>query len=155
MNFKKGRNQDLLMWQKFPRVCLHIQVLALPCTNQSSAQNLGQTTYNEDNVHTSYLSQTPQTCLCKNFLSGVNFSRLSEKKCIYLTFSETFLVFLVPLVVFLGLKFGFRKSCQCKRNDKYEVWEFRRWRLGPMLPRILHRLQACTNERVCPDNYPS
>ena len=29
--------------------------------------------------HTSYLSQTPQTCLCKNFLSGVNFSRLSEK----------------------------------------------------------------------------
>ena len=29
--------------------------------------------------HTSYLSQTPQTCLCKNILSGVNFSRLSEK----------------------------------------------------------------------------
>ena len=69
-------------------------------------------------THTSYLSQTPQTCLCKNFLSGVNFSRLSEKKCIYLTFSETFLVFLVPR--FLGVKFGFRKSCQCKRNDKYE-----------------------------------
>ena len=44
------------------------------------------------------------------------------KKCIYLTFSETFLVFLVPLVVFFGVKFGFRKSCQCKRNDKYEVW---------------------------------
>ena len=60
-------------------------------------------------------------CLCKNFLSGVNFSRLSEKKCIYLTFSETFLVFLVLLVVFLGVKFDFRKSCQCKRNDKYEV----------------------------------
>ena len=31
------------------------------------------------NAHTSYLSQTPQTCLCKNFLSGVNFSILSEK----------------------------------------------------------------------------
>ena len=30
-------------------------------------------------------------------------------------------MFLVPLVVFLGVKFGFRKSCQCKRNDKYEV----------------------------------
>ena len=30
-------------------------------------------------THTSYLSQTPQTCLCKNFLSGVNFSRMSEK----------------------------------------------------------------------------
>merc|ERR1711952_330323 len=60
--------------------------------------------------------------VCKNFLSGVNFSRLSEKKCIYLTFSETFLVFLVPLVVILGVKFGFRKSCLCKRNDKYEVW---------------------------------
>ena len=39
-----------------------------------------------------------------------------------MTFSETFLVFLVPLVVFWGVKFGFRKSCLCKRNDKYEVW---------------------------------
>ena len=25
--------------------------------------------------------------------------------------------------VFLGVKFGFRKSCLCKRNDKYEVWD--------------------------------
>ena len=31
-------------------------------------------------------------------------------------------MFLVPLVVFLGVKFGFQKSCLCKRNDKYEVW---------------------------------
>ena len=23
---------------------------------------------------------------------------------------------------FLGVKYGFRKSCLCKRNDKYEVW---------------------------------
>ena len=23
---------------------------------------------------------------------------------------------------FFGVKFGFRKSCLCKRNDKYEVW---------------------------------
>ena len=38
-------------------------------------------------------------CLCENFLSGVNFSRLSEKMHIF-DFSETFLVFLVPLVVF-------------------------------------------------------
>ena len=75
-------------------------------------------------THTFYLSQTPQTCLCKNFLSGVNFSRMSEKKCIYMTFSETFLVFLVILVVFLGVKFGFRKSCLCKRNDKYKVWVY-------------------------------
>ena len=30
-------------------------------------------------------------------------------------------MFLVPLVVFLGVKFGFWKSCLCKRNDKYEV----------------------------------
>ena len=31
-------------------------------------------------------------------------------------------LFLVSLVVFfLGVKFGFRKSCPCKRNDKYEV----------------------------------
>ena len=39
-----------------------------------------------------------------------------------MTFSETFLVFLVILVVFLGVRFGFRKSCLCKRNDKYKVW---------------------------------
>ena len=38
-----------------------------------------------------------------------------------MTFSETFLVFLVILVVFGGVKFGFRKSCLCKRNDKYKV----------------------------------
>ena len=31
-------------------------------------------------------------------------------------------MFLVPLVVFLGVKFGFRKSSLCKRNDKYKVW---------------------------------
>ena len=31
-------------------------------------------------------------------------------------------MFLVPLVVFLGVKYGFPKSCLCKRNDKYEVW---------------------------------
>ena len=30
-------------------------------------------------------------------------------------------MFLVPLVVFWGVKFGFRKSCLCKGNDKYEV----------------------------------
>ena len=60
-------------------------------------------------------------CLCKNFLSGVIFSRLSEKKLHTFDFPETFLVFLVSLVVFLGVKFGFRKSCLCKRNDKYGV----------------------------------
>ena len=38
-----------------------------------------------------------------------------------MTFSETFLVFLVILVVFLGVKFGFPKPCLCKRNDKYKV----------------------------------
>ena len=31
-------------------------------------------------------------------------------------------MFLVPLVVFWGVKFGFRKSCLCKKNDKYKVW---------------------------------
>ena len=40
-----------------------------------------------------------------------------------MTFSEIFLVFLVILVVFLGVEFGFRKSCLCKRNDKYKVWK--------------------------------
>ena len=38
-----------------------------------------------------------------------------------MTFSETFLVFLVTLVVFFGVKFGFWESCLCNRNDKYEV----------------------------------
>ena len=62
MNFKKGRNQDIkLIWQKFPRVCLHIQMLALPCTNQSSPQNLYQTTYNEDNVYTFFSSLDEET----------------------------------------------------------------------------------------------
>ena len=41
-------------------------------------------------AHTSYLSQTPQTCLCKNFLSGVNFSRLSEKMHIFDFFQRHF-----------------------------------------------------------------
>ena len=40
--------------------------------------------------HTSYLSQTPQTCLCKNFLSGVNFSRLSEKNAYIWLFQRHF-----------------------------------------------------------------
>ena len=31
-------------------------------------------------------------------------------------------MFLLPLVVCLGVKFGFRKSCQCKRFDKYELY---------------------------------
>ena len=33
-------------------------------------------------------------------------------------------MFLVPLVVFLGVKFGFQKSCLCKRNDKYKVCSY-------------------------------
>ena len=44
----------------------------------------------ETDSHTSYLSQTPQTCLCKNFLSGVNFSRLSEKMHIFDFFTRHF-----------------------------------------------------------------
>ena len=40
--------------------------------------------------HTSYLSQTPQTCLCKNFLSGVNFSRMSEKNAYIWLFQRHF-----------------------------------------------------------------
>ena len=38
--------------------------------------------------------------------------------------------------VFLGVKFGFRKSCLCKRNDKYKVW----LRMS-FLPVIFFRLQ--------------
>ena len=33
-------------------------------------------------------------------------------------------MFLVSLVVFFGVKFGFQKSCLCKINDKYKVWSF-------------------------------
>ena len=60
-------------------------------------------------------------CLCKKFLSGVNFSRLSEKMHIFDFFRDVFSVF-GAFSRFLGVKFGFRKSCLCKRNDKYEVW---------------------------------
>ena len=37
-------------------------------------------------------------------------------------FRDIFSVFGAFSRFFLGVKFGFRKSCQCKRNDKYEVW---------------------------------
>ena len=70
--------------------------------------------------HTSYLSQAPQAVLCKIFLSGVYFSRLSEKMHIFDFFKDIFSVF-GAFSRFFGCKFGFRKTCQCKRNDKYEV----------------------------------
>ena len=95
-------------------------------------------------------------CLCKNFLSGVNFSRLSEKKCIYMTFSETFLVFLVPLVVFLGVKFGFRKSCQCKRNDKYEVCLSMRTIMWLQIFTIFANIvNQCGSQMLYPILYPT
>ena len=37
-------------------------------------------------------------------------------------FRDIFSVFGAFSRFFLGVKFGFRKSCLCKRNDKYEVW---------------------------------
>ena len=53
----------------------------LICTmNGTSLSKVVMKSFEEQGlIHTSYLSQTPQTCLCKSFLSGVNFSRLSEK----------------------------------------------------------------------------
>ena len=75
--------------------------------------------------HTSYLSQTPQTCLYKNLLSGVNFYRLSEKMHIFDFFRNIFRVFGAFSRFFVSVKFGFRKSCQCKRNVKYEVYSWR------------------------------
>ena len=36
-------------------------MLALPCTNQSSPKNSGQTTYNEDNVYTFFSSLDEET----------------------------------------------------------------------------------------------
>ena len=59
-------------------------------------------------AHTSYLSQTPQTCLCKNFLSGVNFSRMSEKMHIYDFFRDIFSVF-GDFSRFFGCKIWFSK----------------------------------------------
>ena len=52
------------MWKKFPSVCLHIQMLALPCTIQSSHQNLGQTTYNEDYVYVHIFSILDEETAC-------------------------------------------------------------------------------------------
>ena len=49
-------------------ICKQLVVLLHDATNRMPSKD-----------HTFYLSQTPQTCLCKNFLSGVNFSRMSEK----------------------------------------------------------------------------
>ena len=60
-------------------------------------------------------------CLCKNFLSGVNFSRLSEKKMHIFDFFRDIFSFFGALSRFFECKIWFRKSCQCKRNDKYEV----------------------------------
>ena len=59
-------------------------------------------------------------CLCKKFLSGVNFSRLSEKMHIFDFFRDIFSVF-GAFSLFLGVKFGFRKSCLCKKmtNMRY------------------------------------
>ena len=59
-------------------------------------------------IHTFYLSQTPQTCLCKNFLSGVNFSRMSEKMHIYDFFRDIFSVF-GDFSRLLGCKIWFSK----------------------------------------------
>ena len=73
-------------------------------------------------MHTFYMSQTPQTCLCKNFLSGVKFSRMSEKKCICMTFFRDIFSVFGDFSRFFGCKIWFRKSCLCKRNDKYKVW---------------------------------
>ena len=64
-----------------------------------------------------------------------------------MTFSETFLVFLVTLVVFLGVKFGFRKSCLCKRNDKYEVCACLILFMSSRIPPLLSFRQEITS--VC------
>ena len=48
------------------------------------------------------------------------FSRLSEKMHIFDFFRDIFSVF-GAFSRFLGVKFGFQKSCLCKRNDKYQV----------------------------------
>ena len=55
-------------------------------------------------------------------------------------------MFLVPLVVFLGVKFGFRKSCLCKRNDKYKVCE--QAPCEPIRARDHHRESKIARERA-------
>ena len=71
--------------------------------------------------HTFYLSQTPQTCLCKNFLSGVNFSRLSEKNAyIFDFFRDIFSVF-GAFSRFFGCKIWFSKILSA------EMWLVTGW----------------------------
>ena len=54
--------------------------------------------------HTSYLSQTPETCLCKKKLPGVNFYRFNAKNWRF------------------SVQVSFSKKFDCvKKKDKYEV----------------------------------
>ena len=60
-------------------------------------------------THTFNLSQASQAVPVSKISVRCKFFQIGWKNCIHLTFSEKFLVFLVSLVVFLGVKFGFSK----------------------------------------------
>ena len=81
-----------------------INTLISPCLSDTDTTDQNVT----PPTHTSYLSKTPQTCLCKKFLSGVNFSRLSEKMHIFDFFRDIFSVF-GAFSRFFGCKIWFSK----------------------------------------------
>ena len=61
-----------------------------------------------------------------------------------MTFSETFLFFFGAFSrFFFGVKFGFRKSCLCKRNDKYEVCSCASYFFGLVLGRWPDNSKLC------------
>ena len=60
-------------------------------------------------------------CPCQNIMSGVKFSRLNAKTAYYTLFQRHCFVFWAVFNHFLGVKFEIKKSCLCKRNDKYQV----------------------------------
>ena len=67
-------------------------------------------------MHTWYLSQTPQTCLCKKKLPGVNFYRFNAKNWRF------FYRFNAKKLAFFGVNFILQKIWLCKKDDKYKVW---------------------------------
>ena len=61
-------------------------------------------------------------CPCKNILSGVTFSRLNTETAYIWLFRDIFECFGGVFSQFSGVKFGIKKCCLCKINDKYQVW---------------------------------
>ena len=73
-------------------------------------------------MHTSYLSQTPQTCLCKKKLPSVNFYRFNAKNLRFFTdLTRKIGIYYRKILAFFVVNFILQKFCSCTKNDKYEV----------------------------------